>query len=360
VNAPAGQAGDAADVWVETLVRCGVTHGQKMIVLKSARSNPENAAAAFRAGSMLTPHVAYLEVAAPSGERSTKWGTLAPYHMPALGGNRMAVDTMKAADLVIDTVGMARGGEQREVLDAGTRVLLVKEPPHVIQRLFSTDREKARVLAASSKLAAARTMRVQSAAGTDLRLDVGEFPLLVQYGLADQPGRWDHWPSAFVAAWPNERSANGTVVLDAGDVILPFKEYVRSPIRLSIRDGYVEEIEGGFDADYLRSYMAMFNDRDGYAVSHLGWGLMDSAQWAGMGLFDKALAHGQEARSFAGNFMFSTGPNTEAGGDRDPYCHLDMPMRNCTVSLDSEAVVVRGRVLDEDRCAGGAMQFSRA
>jgi 2,5-dihydroxypyridine 5,6-dioxygenase len=349
LNAP-----EAADVWQATLARCGVTSGQKVIILKSARSNAENAAAAFRAAFTLTPNVACLEVAIPSGERATAWGTLAPYHMPALGENRMAVETMKAADLVIDTVGMARGGEQQEILGAGTRVLLVKEPPHILQRLFSTEREKARVLAASKELGAAKTMRVQSDAGTDLRFELGEYPLLVQYGLADEPGRWDHWPSAFVAAWPNERSANGTVVLDSGDVILPFKEYLRSPVTLTIRDGYVEGIEGTFDADYLRSYMAMFDDREGYAVSHLGWGLMDSARWAALGMFDKALAHGQEARSFAGNFMFSTGPNAEAGGDRDPYCHLDMPMRNCSVWLDDRVVVVRGRVVDSGRTTDGA------
>jgi 2,5-dihydroxypyridine 5,6-dioxygenase len=360
IAAQGPRGGEAADVWVETLARCGVTSGQKLIILKSARSNPENTAAAFRAGLALTPHVAYLEVGAPSSDRCTAWGTLAPYHMPALGGNRMAVDTMKAADLVIDTVGMARGGEQHEILSAGARVLLVKEPPHVLQRLFSTEQEKARVLTASKKLAAAKTMRVKSDAGTDLRFDLGQFPLLVQYGLADEPGRWDHWPSAFVAAWPNERSAEGTVVLDSGDIILPFKEYLRTPVSLTIRKGYVEDIHGAFEADYLRSYMAMFNDREGYAVSHLGWGLMDTAQWAAMGMFDKALAHGQEARSFAGNFMFSTGPNTEAGGERDPYCHLDMPMRNCSVLLDDELVVAGGRVLDDPAPKSRSFQLSGA
>lgn len=336
----------AGDVWETTLGHCGVTSGQKVILLKNALSNPDNVAAAMKAAHRLTPHVAILEVAPPSRERATHWGTLAPYHMPALEGNRLAVDALKAADLIIDMVGMARGGEQQEILASGTRVLLVKEPPHVLQRLTSTPEVKQKVLLAERKLAKAKEMTIRSKAGTDLRVGLGQYPLLVQYGLSDERGRWDHWPSAFVAAWPNEGSANGTVVLDAGDIILPFKEYLRSPITLRIENGYVEGIEGGFDADYLRSYMAMFEDREGYAVSHLGWGLLKSARWAAMGMYDKAMAHGQEARSFEGNFMFSTGPNAEAGGTRDPYCHLDMPMRNCSVFLDGVPVVESGRLVE--------------
>jgi len=33
------------------------------------------------------------------------------------------------ADSVIDLMGMGRGTEQQQTLDAGTRILLVKEPP---------------------------------------------------------------------------------------------------------------------------------------------------------------------------------------------------------------------------------------
>jgi 2,5-dihydroxypyridine 5,6-dioxygenase len=54
---------------------------------------------------------------------------------------------------------------------------------------------------------------------------------------------------------------------------------------------------------------------------------------------------GMDARAFAGNFLFSLGPNTEAGGTRGTACHIDIPMRRCTVSLDGTPVVVNGRAL---------------
>ena len=53
-----------------------------------------------------------------------------------------------------------------------------------------------------------------------------------------------------------------------------------------------------------------------------------------------------DARAFEGNFLFSLGPNNEAGGSRTTACHIDIPLRNCTVRLDGEDVVTRGVVQD--------------
>lgn len=46
-----------------------------------------------------------------------------------------------------------------------------------------------------------------------------------------------------------------------------------------------------------------------------------------------------------GNFMFSTGPNTDAGGRRNTLCHMDIPMRRCSVSLDGRPMTVKGDVV---------------
>jgi 2,5-dihydroxypyridine 5,6-dioxygenase len=43
--------------------------------------------------------------------------------------------------------------------------------------------------------------------------------------------------------------------------------------------------------------------------------------------------------------MFSTGPNSELGGPNDTACHLDIPMRNCSLLLDDEPVVINGDVV---------------
>ena len=53
-----------------------------------------------------------------------------------------------------------------------------------------------------------------------------------------------------------------------------------------------------------------------------------------------------DARAYEGNFLFSLGPNNEAGGSRCTTCHIDIQLRGCTVRLDGEDVVRQGRVLD--------------
>ena len=332
------------NAWEHVLGRCGVGRGHSVVILIGAIANPDNVVAARLAAERIGARVLMMELGEPpllamAGDTSAYLGPT------GLQGNRPAVEALKAAHIVVDLMGIDRGTEQQEILDAGARILLVKEPPDVLIRLLPNEEDKRRVTEAAQRLKRAKSLQVTSATGTNMTLALGEYPLLVQYGLADEAGRWDHWPGAFVATWPNEQSAEGMVVHSPGDAILPFKHYVREPISLTIEAGRIRRIEGSFDADYLREYMESFKDPEGYAVSHLGWGLQRRSSWTALGMYDKRQTNGMESRSFDGNFMFSTGPNAEAGGNRHTPCHLDIPMRNCSVFLDGEAVVESGRTV---------------
>ncbi|SUI66565.1 Uncharacterised protein [Serratia marcescens] len=54
--------------------------------------------------------------------------------------------------------------------------------------------------------------------------------------------------------------------------------------------------------------------------------------------------HGR-ARVLYGNFLFSTGPNTEVGGTRKTPCHMDIALRRCDIRLDGQTVVADGEVV---------------
>ncbi len=62
---------------------------------------------------------------------------------------------------------------------------------------------------------------------------------------------------------------------------------------------------------------------------------------------NKEATLGMDARAFAGNFLFSLGPNNEVGGSNNSPCHIDIPMRNCTVALDGVEVVRKGKLREE-------------
>jgi 2,5-dihydroxypyridine 5,6-dioxygenase len=156
-----------------------------------------------------------------------------------------------------------------------------------------------------------------------------------------------------VHTFPNEGSANGTVAFAPGDiVVLPYCRYVQDEVRLDIRDGFIRKIEGGLDAklmnDWLNGNRATAEDMDGHAISHLGWGLNPQGRWDAIALNGTdPKRHHAGARCFAGNFLFSTGPNSQGGGKRTTKGHYDVPMRDCTVTLDNDVIIDRGRFADE-------------
>ena len=327
-------------MWEEVLRLCNVNDEETVVVLTKPESRPENIRAAYNA---------CIEIGAKTVHMEPHIGE------SRLRDNNVAMEAMRQADIVVDLVALhlLRGGERHHVLEADTRILYVTEPPEALARMIPTEDDKRRVQAAGKRIEAAKTMRVESDAGTAFECDLGEYPVLCEYGYSDDPGHWDHWPAGFIATWPNETTARGTIVIDRGDIIFPFKSYVQTPIRVDFENGYITEISGDFDANYMREFIESYNDRDGYAMSHVGWGLQPRAQWTALGMMDKQQTNGNDGRAFYGNFMFSTGPNDDGGGSRDTLCHLDIPMRKCSVYLDDEPMVIRGEVVPQDQRAAG-------
>ncbi|WP_286750957.1 2,5-dihydroxypyridine 5,6-dioxygenase [Pseudomonas sp. UBA2522] len=318
---------------------------QSVAVLKSHYSDPRTVNAAMEAAQRLGAKVYAVELPAFNHPTAMGRDMTAYCGDTPLTGNLAAQRALEAADLIVDTMMLLHSPEQEQILKTGTRILLAVEPAEVLARMLPNEDDKRRVLAAETLLKQARSMHVRSKAGSDFHAPLGQYPAVTEYGYADEPGRWDHWPSGFLFTWPNEDSAEGTLVLDVGDIILPFKNYCRERITLEIEKGFITGIHGGFEAEYLRDYLKYFNDPEVYGISHIGWGLQPRAQWTAMGLHDRNDGMCMDARAFYGNFLFSTGPNTEVGGKRKTPCHLDIPLRNCDIYLDDQAVVMAGDVV---------------
>jgi hypothetical protein len=64
-----------------------------------------------------------------------------------------------------------------------------------------------------------------------------------------------------------------------------------------------------------------------------------NARWDNIALHgNEPSYHSGALRTFAGNFLFSTGPNTQGGGKRNTQGHYDVPMRDCTVMLEAPRI----------------------
>ncbi len=324
---------------------CNVKKGETIVMLSDLGARRDYVQAAFAAAEDLGADAYEMCVnAMPSW---TKVG------VETVGRCKGTLEAIKSADMLVCLHIPLFTRLLQPARDAGTRVLMVIDAPDELEELMSPDGLKEAVLHADQRLKRAKTMRITRPGGTDLTVQLGEYPVMSQYGFAESKGRFDHWGAGHVHTFPNEDTANGTVVFQPGDIIiLPYCRYVQDEVRLDIREGFIRKIEGGLDArlmsDWLDGNKAHKDDMDGHAISHLGWGLNPQGRWDAIALNGAdPKRHHANARVWAGNFLFSTGPNSQGGGKRTTKGHYDVPMRDCTVALDNDVIVERGRIVDE-------------
>ncbi len=343
------QSIDLIELFRAELELCKLHSGESLAVLTQDNESEAYASAVLAASRALGADAFQVNVARPPPDDG-------PASRSALAGNQPAIEALKSVDMVVDLLGLLWSPEQTEITDAGPRMLLVKEPPDILARMLPTPDLRRRVEAARARLAEAREMRITSAAGTDVTYSFGGYRSVDQYGYTDTPGRWDHFPSAFVFTGAREEGVEGRVVLDRGDIILssvagrtpPLRRYVDAPVSLTVSKGMVVGIDGGEDAAILKKYIDQFDDPRAYSVSHIGWGMHDAALWDYLASGEnRERTGGMDGRSYYGNVLFSTGPDSEFGGGNTTACHLDIPLRNCDLFLDGEQILSAGEVLPE-------------
>ena len=332
-------------LYVEQFKLSAVKQGETIAVVSDLGTRREYVQSAFAAAEELGADIYELCVNSLPG-----WTRVG---VPTIGQCKGTLEAVCAADMVVIFHVPLFSRWLKTVMDGGTRVLMIIDAPDQLAQLMSPPGLKEACKYAESLYRKTRSVRVYSDAGTDLTYTCGEYPVMTQWGFADERGHFDHWGAGHIHTFPNEGSTHGTVVMQPGDiVILPYCRYVHDPVRLTVREGHVVDIDGGLDAKLMRDWLADGksgpDDRDPYAVSHLGWGMNPQALWYGIALNgDEPEISRAAARTFPGNFLFSTGPNSQGGGKRTTRGHYDVPMRDCSIELDGRLVVKEGRIVDD-------------
>lgn len=266
----------------------------------------------------------------------------------AIQGLRPVIDALKGAAMVADLTveGLMHAPETPEILQAGGRILYISnEHPELLERLAPDAGLIPRVRAGRARMQAAAAMHIASAAGTDLHIGLTGARIGGNLGAVPEPGMLATWPGGICSCFPARGSVHGVLVLDEGDINITFKRYLEKPVTLRIEADYVVAVEGaGLDAELMRSVFDAWGDREAYGTSHVGWGMNPNARWDALVMYDKGEVNGIEARAFAGNFLFSTGANPFA--NRHTLGHFDLPVRNCTITLDGEAAVIAGKLVE--------------
>lgn len=330
------------EICLHQLKMSGVKSDERLVVLTQGHERLDYADAFMAAGMRLGANMYHMRLPAPPVVGAWAVGQTGLAAMPE------AVEALKNCDMLIDCIFLLFSPEQFAIQEAGTRILTAVEPPELLARMLPTQEIREKVTIAGEMLSQAKVMRITSPHGTDVTYKLNTYPAVTEYACTDEPGRWDHWPSGFVFTGGDDDGVDGTIVVAPGDVLLPQNIYVRDPITYTIEKGWITDIRGGLDAELVKSYMSDFNDNRGMGMSHVGWGMNPHAKWHNMvpGAFPGGM--GMEPRSFYGNVMFSTGPNNELGGPNDTACHLDIPMRGCSLFLDDAPIVIDGDIVVKD------------
>lgn len=328
----------------DTLRRCNVKQDEKVVFLTSNLHDPVSVLAYEEACRRVSDHV--VSVRYFPREISDA------HHM-----NDMLRATLSGADFVLDYRGgtfptpfaqlTAHSHGLEEVLRSGTRWLDICLNEASQFRLYPSEELVADTIAGAAILAEANEIRLTSADGTDLTLRKDGRKGHRQTGFAEAPGIWDNFGFAMVACAPLEDSANGTMVLQAGDGLLQMGRPIREKVVLKIEGGKIVAIEGGETAQAIQQWMEAWKDPESFGVSHIGWGLHPNAVWTGHPRFTPA-----DGESLRGSILLAFGSSTTdtpvfnsgIAGKRHARSHLDMPMLNHSFHLDGKTIVDNGAI----------------
>jgi 2,5-dihydroxypyridine 5,6-dioxygenase len=182
-------------------------------------------------------------------------------------------------------------------------------------------------------------MRMATPAGGDLEFDnfddFGEAHC--ELGVADSPG--SHMLGGQIV-WPvNLETVNGTLVFD-GSCNPPIPGVLTHPIALTIRNGAIEEIKGGSQAQQLDAWTKSFDHPQMRHLAHTCYGFNPGARLSGNVVEDERIWGATEWG------IGLTHPLLYPGGIDAPS-HCDGICLNTSVWLDGVQITDQGKLLDD-------------
>ena len=331
--------GDLVGMALAELRLCKVEASETVVLFADSRTNPNYVAAFLAAGKELASSIFEVKIPfLPSGDG--KYVNLAPV-LNILRGADFVVDLSTGSTLYIYGEGLT------QVLAGGTRVLQVKANEDQLRRCFPIEEVTRRTAKGAAWLDRATDIRLTSSAGTNMTMRKKNRPGLSQLGVSDEKGRWDSWPSGFLYCAPEEETANGTLVLDVGDLLVMLGRYVTEPVRIEVAKGVVQKIAGGVDAVLLQDRLEQAKDPEACIISHIGWGTDHRARWSEIA--QRGTEEGaREVRSTYGNIQIAFGANYRLGGKNKTMAHEDLILRRAKFELDGEVIVDDGKIIPEE------------
>ncbi len=245
-----------------------------------------------------------------------------------------AMKSVNAVIYITNRHGMAHTNARKETTAAGIRTYqMIAVPEDYFKReLTSTDIEeiKDRTEALAKKLTKANHARITTPAGTDITMSLEGRNGVGIHPLCENLGGFPDYAEAAIA--PVEGTAEGIMIIDVG--VLGWEYLFRQPIKCVVKSGKVVEIDGGEDAERLRSIAA--TDENASNIAELGIGTSHT--------IPRVFRATRRDGGIVGTIHIAIGRNNDIGGQTWSQVHHDGLMNRPSVELDGEAVVKDGVV----------------
>ncbi len=184
---------------------------------------------------------------------------------------------MQAADIAFlyTTYSLTHSSARVEAQKTGARIITM---PGVTEdgflRTLSVDMDRLVRLtnALADRVARARTARVTTALGTDMRYEL-EHPLATMDGVVEKPGDLDAFPPGLFLSVPRAKSASGVAVVD-GSITQVGR--LTAPVTMSFDNGRLVAIDGGSEATRLSNLLESLEDKNAYEFA--AWGIGDQSR----------------------------------------------------------------------------------
>lgn len=185
----------------------------------------------------------------------------------------------------------------------------------------------------AQKFSEASEARVTSPQGTDVTVGLEGRDGNAHPGIAQEPGEFTALVHIEANISPVEGTTDGTVVFDGAIPNLDIG-VLETPVTMEMEDGAVTSVEGGREADRIRSVWDEHDDPAVYNIAQLAVGMNPECEEFN-GWFSND--HGRY-----GNVHFGIGTSSNLGGTTRAPVHFDAMMAEPTLKLDGETVLEDG------------------
>jgi leucyl aminopeptidase (aminopeptidase T) len=241
-----------------------------------------------------------------------------------------------AAAIELTSLFIGSSAARRAATDAGARYLAM---PGVRLDTFrpggplAVDFERLRIDAEKVGAAwdRARSFRLTSRGGTDLRGSVAGRPGRVLHGMAREPGAYMAPPDVEAGTAPVEGTATGVIVIDA-DLLFMGEGPLDEPVVLHVIDGRLTGIEGSARGR-LESMLERCADDQMANIAEVSMGFNPAGVVCSVPM---------ETESSRGSAHIALGNSIAYGGQVNAIAHLDCVMRDAVLELDGRVVMAKG------------------